>query len=368
MSKLLILSSDTGEGHNSVAAAIENAARSVGFEARIRKPLEESTRLNRTFANFYNVLLTRRPQWMSWYFSLIGRIRPNERDFCYTRGVRDFIGRFLQSEDPDFILSVHPMLNHFMQRFIKEEGLQIPCFTFVTDPFPPFWRGWSSPYIDQYFVPTDEALQALTATGVPAWKIERVPMPVRPKFLPATISEIEDLRDALKLREGSLILVNGGARGGGPILRIYKSVRRAAPDANVLVVCGRNSRLRWRIERMQHAKTRTFGFLEDIHRYVAAADLVVTKPGALSSYEALACGVPVLLTGLRCLMPQESGLFDAAHHYDFGFGARTFGELESVIRKGPAEWSRKRDSIPQFFTPRAVGDWIERILPVNVRA
>ena len=53
-------------------------------------------------------------------------------------------------------------------------------------------------------------------------------------------------------------------------------------------------------------RTQTFGFLADIHRYVAASDLVLTKPGALSTYEALACGTPVLLLGIRGLMPQES--------------------------------------------------------------
>jgi processive 1,2-diacylglycerol beta-glucosyltransferase len=364
MTKLLILSSDTGEGHNSAAAAIESAARSAGIQVKVRKPLEESTKVNRSFGHFYNLLLTYRPQWMTWYFSLLEGLRPNEREFFYSK-VRRFIGRFLDAERPDVVLSVHPMLNHFMPRFIKEEGLGITCCTFVTDPFPPFWRAWASPYIDQYFVPTDEALQALTAGGVPAWRIERVSMPVRSSFVPATMTEISSLRETLNLDERSLILINGGARGGGPVLEIYKSIRKAAPDANLLVVCGRNSRMRWRIERMGDPRTRTFGFLEDIHRYVAAADIVVTKPGALSTYEALACGVPVVLTGLRCLMPQESGLFAAAHHYDFGFGARTFDQLESIIRKGPAEWSRKREAIHQFYSPRSSGEWIERIQPVH---
>ena len=367
MTRLLILSSDTGEGHNSAAEAIENSAKSAGFQTKIRKPLEESSNINRSLGNFYNVLLTHRPQWMRWYFSLIDRIRPNEREFFYTK-VRRYIGRFIAEEAPDIVLSVHPMLNHFIPRFIKEEGLDIPCLAFVTDPFPPFWRGWGSPYIDHYFVPTDEALQALTAAGVPAWRIERVSMPVRPRFAPATRLDVQRLRDDLNLDDRSVILLNGGARGGGPIFHIYQSIRSAAPEANILVVCGRNNRLRSRLERVRHAKTITFGFLEDIYRYVAASDLVVTKPGGLSTYEALACRIPVLLTGLRCLMPQESGLFDAAPHYDFGFAARTYDELESIIRMGPAEWKRKRESIPQFYTPPSAGDWIERIQPIHVRA
>ena len=95
MTKLLILSSDTGEGHNSAAAAIEIAATSAGLQAKIRKPLEESTRFNRALATFYNGLLMYRPQWMGAYFRLINALRPNEREFSYTK-VRSYVGRFIE--------------------------------------------------------------------------------------------------------------------------------------------------------------------------------------------------------------------------------------------------------------------------------
>src|SRR5215470_14627089 len=110
MSNLLILSSDTGEGHNSVAAALEAAGVAAGLRVSIRKPLEESGKINRCFGSFYNTLLTHRPQWMAHYFWLIERCRPNERDVFYSR-VRNFVGQFLESEKPDVLLSVHPMLN-----------------------------------------------------------------------------------------------------------------------------------------------------------------------------------------------------------------------------------------------------------------
>ena len=100
---------------------------------------------------------------------------------------------------------------------------------------------------------------------------------------------------------------------------------------------GAMNALRHRIcSQRAHPKTRTFGFVEDIHRFIAGSDLVLTKPGALSTYEALACGVPVLLLGLRGLMPQESGLFHAAAHYEFGFAASRFSEVEDVIQPGTA--------------------------------
>ena len=99
MKKLLILSSDTGEGHNSAASAIHAAAKAAGLDPSIRKPLEESGRLNRALGSFYNTLLTRKPQWMTAYLRLVDRIRPNDRDFLYHR-LRGFIGRFLSSANP----------------------------------------------------------------------------------------------------------------------------------------------------------------------------------------------------------------------------------------------------------------------------
>jgi len=361
MPKLLILSSDTGEGHNSAARALEATAAATGLNVSVRKPLEESGKFNRTLGSLYNAILTRCPQRMGNYYWLVHRCRPNERNFLYANA-RRFIGKFLDSEKPDIVLSVHPMLNHFIQRFIKEERLGVPCHTFLTDPFPPFWQGWASPWVDQFFVPSAEALQELTAMGVAAWRIDRVPMPVRSQFRPVSASTREAFREDLNLDPSTTILLNGGARGGGPLLAIYHAVRRAAPGANILVVCGRNDKLRSRIDASHHPRTRTFGFVDDIHRFIGGSDLVLTKPGALSTYEALACGVPVLLLGFRGLMPQESGLFRAAVHYEFGFAASRLSEVEDVITQGRSAWNRLRSSLDSFYQSSCGEEIVERIL------
>lgn len=361
MSKLLILSSDTGEGHNSAARALEATAAISGLNVSVRKPLEESGKFNRTLGSLYNTILSRCPQQMGNYFWLVHRCRPNERDFLYANA-RKFIGDFLDSEKPDIVLSVHPMLNHFIQRFIKEERLGVPCHTLLTDPFPPFWQGWASPWVDRFFVPTPEALQELTAMGVAAWRIERVPMPVRSQFRPFTANAREAFHDELNLDPATTILLNGGARGGGPLFAIYRAVRKAAPGANILVVCGRNEKLQRRIDAANHPRTRTFGFVQDIHRFIAGSDLVLTKPGALSTYETLACGVPVLLLGLRGLMPQESGLFRAAVHYEFGFAASRLSEVEDIVNQGRSAWNRLRSSLGSFYQTSCGEEIVERML------
>jgi UDP-N-acetylglucosamine:LPS N-acetylglucosamine transferase len=367
MAKLLILSSHTGEGHNSAGEALEATASEAGLQVSIRKPMEEHGKFIKKLGGLYNVILTHRPQWMSKYFWLVDHCRPNERDFVYGY-VRKFIADFVQKEQPDMLLSVHPMLNHFTQRYIKESGLGIPCHTFLTDPFPPFWHGWASPWVDRYFVSTDEALQALTAMGVDAWRIQRVPMPVRRQFQPMSDADREAFKRDMNLTGSATILLNGGARGGGPLEDIHRSVRRAAPNADILVICGHNSTLKARVESLRDPKTLTFGFVEDIHRFIGASDLVLTKPGAFSTYEALACGVPVLLLGIRGLMPQESGLFRAALHYEFGFAASSLKDVENIVALGRPAWDQMRSSLSTFYKTSSGKELIERIQNIHAVA
>jgi processive 1,2-diacylglycerol beta-glucosyltransferase len=359
MPRLLILSSDTGEGHNSAARAISEAAETAGYQVSVRKPLEESGRLNRSLGRLYNFLLTHRPDWIGPYTSCVNYLKPYERDICYRR-VSGYIRRFIEDERPDIVLSVHPMLNHLIQRWIAENGLEIPCYTFVTDPFPPFWKGWTSPYVQRYFVATEEAGAELARGGIPLQSIERVTMPLRAGFGPMTDTDVARMKTSLGV-EGDLILVNGGARGGGPLRHLVRAVREAAPSSWVLVICGSNERIRKRLERIGDPRLLAFGFVSDIHRLVGAADLVITKPGALSTYETLASAVPAVLSAVGGLMPQESGLFDAARNRGFGFAVNTLDELRAVVRKGVSGWESRRQAIADFYRPDTGCTIVERI-------
>ena len=359
MRRLLILTSDTGEGHNSAAQALGQAAEAAHFRVSSRKPLEESTALNRALGQLYNLLLTHRPDWMGPFARSVDYFRPNEADLWY-RYLSGYIQRFLEAEKPDLILSVHPMLNHMIQRWIHEHRPGIPCFSLVTDPFPPFWRGWSSPYVDRYFVITPEAGDELATRGVPPETIEQVPMPLRSGFGPMPGEEVARMRTDMGI-DGDLILVNGGARGGGPLCHLVGAVREAAPSSNVFVVCGRNDRVRKRLDQAGDRRIHTFGFVDNIHRLLGAADLVITKPGALSTYEALASAVPAVLTAVGGLMPQETGLFDAARRLGFSFAVNTLDELGTVVRKGVSGWQSRRQAIADFYRPGTAQDVVERI-------
>jgi UDP-N-acetylglucosamine:LPS N-acetylglucosamine transferase len=359
MPRLLILSSDTGEGHNSAAAAISERATARDWNVSIRKPPEEATAVYRTLNGVYNFLLTHRPGMVGILAAVLDRCRPNEADWLY-RHVGNFIERMLGSEEPDVVLSVHPMLNHMIQRTVKEKGLRTGCATFVTDPYPPFWRAWSSPFIDRYFVLTPEAGAELERQGIPAARIERVPMPLRGGFRRYEPAEIEAFRSRLGIG-GAMIVVNGGARGGGPVARIAQTVLHTLSDVDVIVLCGTNARLRDDLSQKAHSRLHPMGFVDDIHSVIASADLVITKPGALSVYETLAAQVPAVLSAIGGLMPQESGMFRAVGDHGFGFAVRTLDELARVLEKGADGWRAKQDAIAGFYAPDSTPHLVERI-------
>lgn len=359
MPRLLILTSDTGEGHNSAARAIADAGRDAGYQPSLRKPLEESSALNRSLGQLYNFLLTYRPGWMGLFARSVDYFKPNEADFLY-RQASGYVRQFIESEQPDILLSVHPMLNHMIQRWIVEQKLGIPCYTLVTDPFPPFWVGWSSPWVDRYFVLTVEAGEELVARGIDPQAIEHVPMPLRSGFGRIPETEVDSLRSSLGVKD-DLILVNGGARGGGPLRHLVRAVREAAPSSHVLVVCGHNDKVRKRLDQARDPNVHSFGFVDNMHLLLGSADLVITKPGALSTYEALAAAVPSVLSAIGGLMPQESGLFNAARRLGFGFAVYTLDELRSVVRKGVSGWESRRQAIADFYRPGSSRDIVERI-------
>ena len=102
-----------------------------------------------------------------------------------------------------------------------------------------------------------------------------------------------------------------------------------------------------------------------MHRLIGAADLVITKPGALSTYEALASAVPAVLSAVGGLMPQESGLFEAARSRGFGFAVNTLDELRGVVGKGVSGWESRRQAISEFYHPGTLRDIVERIQFAN---
>jgi processive 1,2-diacylglycerol beta-glucosyltransferase len=155
------------------------------------------------------------------------------------------------------------------------------------------------PKLDLYVVADDAAAGAVAKLGVPEEKIHPTGIPIDPAFEePADVKGVR--RDLLHLGEDDLpvVTVMGGGLGGGDLEQAVSLLLRASAAMHLVVLCGSNDRSRKRLVRI--AKTRNYpaiilAFTDRVRDLMAAATVLVTKPGGMSCTEALASQLPQIL-------------------------------------------------------------------------
>jgi UDP-N-acetylglucosamine:LPS N-acetylglucosamine transferase len=317
--KILIISSDTGGGHRSAAAAIVAGVQKFfygqSYAVRVVRALEESHSITAKMVRLYNWVLRRKQHWMKYLYWAVNRFRPETREFFYNRTVgyvRDLFERWC----PHVVVSVHPLTQHFIGRVLKELGLadRIPLITVVTDPCYGFWRGWACDDVRLYLVASEEARRQLIDYGVAPERIKISGMPVHPKFQFSDELAARAARAALNLDPHKFtVFINAGWAGGGNIPHIFREFARGDLDVQAIFLAGKNEELRVEAEAVAAKakfQIKVIGYSEHIEQLMSAASVMISKLGGLTTYEAFACRIPIIADTTTEPMPQEAG---AAH-------------------------------------------------------
>jgi 1,2-diacylglycerol 3-beta-galactosyltransferase len=206
------------------------------------------------------------------------------------------LGRALAASDPDVVLSVHPLLNHITAALLRREGHRRALMTVVTD-LVDVHRGWACRAADLVVVPT-EAAERAARRWVPADRIRLLGMPVDLRFRPPAAGESAVIRRHLGLDEHRpTVLVAGGGEGSGGLYDQVRVLSEQQQPWQVIAVCGRNDRLRRRLLHLRlETPTLVLGFVDDMPDLLRASDVAVGKAGPGAIAEALATGVPLVLT------------------------------------------------------------------------
>ena len=340
--KILIISSDTGGGHRSAAVAIAAGLQKFfagnSYAVRVVRAIEESHSISARLVNVYNWVLRHRQHWMKYLYWAINRFRPETREFFYRRSVgyvRDLFERWC----PHVVVSVHPLTQHAIARVLKELGLAgtIPLVTVVTDPCYGFWKGWACDDVTLYLVASDEARRQLVDYGVSPERIKVSGMPVHPKFDLPDERAAQAARTALGLDPQKFtVFVNAGWVGGGNIPEIFRELVRGDLDVQAVFLAGRNEELRAEAEGLAvGAKfpVKVIGYSEHVEQIMQAANVMVSKLGGLTTFEALACRVPIIADAITKPMPQESGAATLISTRGAGVLLKRANDIVPVVRR-----------------------------------
>lgn len=314
--KILIISSDTGGGHRSAAQALATGI--VRFwngdssAVRIVKGIEESHKITDRLVNLYNWLLRHKQSWMKYLYWAVNKFRPEKREFFHRRCM-GYLRNVFEKWCPHVVVSVHPLTQHIFARILRELNLtgQIPLVTIVTDPCYGFWKGWACDDVSLYLVANDDARRQLLDYGVAAEKIKISGLPLHPKFHEVDESVAQSVRRAYGLNPDKFtVFVNAGWVGGGNIPKIFKELVRGELDVQAIFLAGKNEELRRQAELMARDArfpVKVIGYSDEIEKLMQSANVMISKLGGLTTFEALACRLPIIADATTEPMPQEAG-------------------------------------------------------------
>ena len=339
--KILIISSDTGGGHRSAAQSLAE-----GFEkfwhgdssvVRIVKAVEESHHITDRLVNVYNWMLRNKQHWMKYLYWAVNRFRPETREFFHKRCI-GFLKTQFEKWCPHVVVSVHPLTQHIFGRVLRELNLssQIPLVTIVTDPCYGFWKGWACDDVSLYLVANEDARQQLVDYGVSPEKIKISGLPLHPKFREVDETHAQNARKAFGLDPDKFtVFVNAGWIGGGNIPKIFKELVAGELDVQAIFLAGKNERLRLEAEEIaKHAKfpVKVIGYSDEIEKLMHSANVMISKLGGLTTFEALACRLPIIADTTTPPMPQEAGTVDLLRKRGAGIMLNRSSDIVPTIR------------------------------------
>jgi processive 1,2-diacylglycerol beta-glucosyltransferase len=371
--KILIISSDTGGGHRSAAAAIVAGVQKFfdgeSYAVRVVRAVEESHHLADKLVRLYNWILRNRQHWMKYYYWVINRVRPDTREFFHKRCV-GYVRELFERWCPHIVVSVHPLTQHIFGRVLKDLGLagRVPLVSVVTDPCYGFWKGWACDAVTLYLVASDDARRQLIDYGVAPERIKISGMPVHPKFAYPGEEAAQAARSALGLDpEKFTVFVNAGWVGGGNIPQIFRELARGELDVQAIFLAGKNDDLRAVAETIAldaPFPIKVIGYSDEIEKLMSAANVMISKLGGLTTFEALACRLPIIADMITEPMPQEAGTADLIEQRGAGVMLKRSTDIVPVVRRmveDEIHYSRLRAATVGLAIPNATRHIVEEI-------
>lgn len=299
MKKILILTASIGSGHIKAAEAIEIELRRLLPDAEITTVDFMDSRISRIhwfMKKFYLVMLAFVPNLYDVFYKLSGGSSGGtlvQNAFAYV--MMPAMKKLVRRCEPDLVLCTHPFPEGAASLLKRRHKENYHLAAVMTDYS--LHQIWLYPAVDRYYMATEEMRMGMIGHG---FAVDTLMVPGIP--VASVLQEMQDkqgVRRALAIHEGQpAVLLMGGGLGLGGIEANLKDLERIEKRLTLLVVAGRNERLKGRVQEMgavSHHQVLVWGYTDQVHFLMRAADLLITKPGALTISEAFVLGLPMLL-------------------------------------------------------------------------
>ncbi len=302
MKTILLLSASTGSGHTRAAEALTETAKADYPDLNVVHidVLDYvSSPVKKAIFHSYDVMIKQIPELWSLLYKRSDNPKLMKRLRALTKKINSFnatkLYDYVEELQPDYILATHfygaqlifsapakrqpmPKVGLVMTDYEKHAFLQMPG-------------------LDHYFVSTDRMKAKFERLGIQTKRIDVTGIPVSPLFTEQCTTS--SARKDLQLPDKKTMLLLSGGQGMANIDTLCEALATSEEPLSLIAVAGKNKRLKTKLEQIQSAdlvSISVLGWTDQIHKYIAAADVVITKPGGLTTSECIAMQKPILAT------------------------------------------------------------------------
>lgn len=371
MTKVLILTASSGAGHNAAARAIERAFATRGgdFNISVVDSLDFTTKLFRSiYEKAYIDLVNRAPGVLGWIYDRTDKPWKNEkRRLAIDKlNTRPFL-KFLHQENPDITICTHFLPGELLSWLYAKKCVSSAPSIVVTDF--DVHAMWLSREAAKFFVALEETREHLMQLGIARDKIVVSGIPIDPEF--AVPKEAAAMRRKHGLRENIFtMMVSAGGMGVGPVEKLIPELLKMRSAAQIVVICGKSEELKKKMDAAA-AKTpagspvllKSVGFTKEMNEYMAASNLIIGKPGGLTTSEALARGLPMVI--VNPIPGQEERNSDHLLEEGAAIRCNNFPVLAWKLDRllaDPAKLQQMRAAAARLGRPRAAFTIVENVL------
>jgi processive 1,2-diacylglycerol beta-glucosyltransferase len=358
----------------SAANAVEAALCQTLPDATV-KNIDVLTLTNAAFRHVYGRayldLVNKAPHVLGYFYDLMdrpsksGRHRTDRLRLAVERLNLKPLLRFLEEEPWDLVINTHFLPAEIIASLRTKRKLKLSHVTVTTD-FETH-RLWVNQPCEHYFTATEEGSRYLQSWGVPPTDTTATGIPVHPVF-----SDPKDRASCLATHglEGDrpIVLQSAGGFGVGPIAKIYGALLDVSEPLEVVVVTGRNEKAKKQLESIDvpsRHRAKIVGFTKEMDELMAVADLVVSKPGGLTTSETLARGVAMAI--VNPIPGQESRNSDFLLENGAAIkinNVATMAHKVAALLSDRDRLDRLKANARRLGRPRAVFDIVERSLKI----
>jgi UDP-N-acetylglucosamine:LPS N-acetylglucosamine transferase len=242
--------------------------------------------------------------------------------------------RYIEREKPDLVVSTYFTFTHYLEMMKRVGQVDAICVVLNPEPFDSH-QVWFSRLFDWSLVFSEKSRREIVAKGIPARSVKSFRFPIKPSDARRTKSK-SALRRELGLETGAFTaLFFFGAEGIGPVWKYAAAVVDRGLDMQVVVVCGRNEKLRADMQHFCRGRTCTArfvvkGYVSNLADYIAASDVVVGKSGPNQVFETLAQERPIIISSF---LANEKETTDWVISNRAGWLTRTPASLARLLEK-----------------------------------